>query len=148
MSQEEKGALVYLTATVVTYVGYLVVVLGRADGMPLVEVSYVPAMLWSIGIAVTLAILGRIALAVLAEIKHRHFAKPYDDHNMDVRDKDIHRFAEYVGGQIVGFGMLLPFGLTLKEADHFWIANAIYAVFVLSALVSTPVKLRAYRRGL
>jgi hypothetical protein len=36
----------------------------------------------------------------------------------------------------------------MAEADHFWIANAIYAAFVLSALVSTPLKLVAYRRGL
>jgi hypothetical protein len=43
--------------------------------------------------------------------------------------------------------MLVPFVLTLTEADHFWIANAIYVAFVLSAFVGTTVKLVAYRRG-
>jgi hypothetical protein len=43
--------------------------------------------------------------------------------------------------------MLVPFALTLLEADYFWIANAMYAAFALSALVSTPVRLVAYRRG-
>jgi len=138
VSYEEKGAWAYLVATVVTYAGYLVVILGRADGRPLADMAYVPTILWAIGIAIGLSILGRIAIAIAEG----------DDPNMDVRDKDINRFGEYVGGQVVGFGMLLPFGLTLAEADHFWIANAIYAVFVVSALISTPVKLVAYRRGL
>jgi hypothetical protein len=36
----------------------------------------------------------------------------------------------------------------LADADSFWIANAIFAAFVLSALVSSIVKIVGYRRGL
>jgi len=34
-----------------------------------------------------------------------------------------------------------------READHFWIANAIYLVFVAQAMVGAVIKLIAYRRG-
>jgi hypothetical protein len=43
--------------------------------------------------------------------------------------------------------MLVPFGLAMAEGDHFWIANAIYLAFVLSALTASVVKIVAYRRG-
>ena len=42
----------------------------------------------------------------------------------------------------------MPFLLTLAEFDYFWIANAMYFAFVLSALIGSVVKLVAYRRGI
>jgi hypothetical protein len=139
MSFEEKGTWVFLVVTIGTYGAYLAVILGRADSIPLAEVSYVSTMLWTIGIAIGLSIVGHIAVAI---------AKPSEADKKDVRDKDINRFGEYVGGIVLGIGMVVPLGLALAEVEHFWIANAMYAAFVLSALVSTPVKLVAYRRGL
>ena len=70
-----------------------------------------------------------------------------DSHEPDVRDRDIGRFGEYFGGTVLGVGMVVPFVLTLAEFDYFWIANAMYLAFVLSALVGAVVKLVAYRRG-
>ena len=64
-----------------------------------------------------------------------------------MRDKDINRFGEYVGGIVLGVGMVVPLVLAMAEFDYFWIANAMYAAFVLSSLVSATVKLVAYRRG-
>ncbi|GAA3447723.1 hypothetical protein [Planomonospora venezuelensis] len=139
MSYEEKGVWVYLVVSLGTYGVYLAVILGRADGVPLAEVAYVPPMLWSIGIAMAAAIVGRITVEIV---------KPSESHRSDPRDKDINRFGEYVGGGAFAIAMLAPFGLAVAEADHFWIANAMYAAFVLSALVGSCVKLVAYRRGL
>ena len=139
MSYEEKGAWVYLVTTTGTYAAYVIIILGRANGVPLAEVPYVATILWSIGIAIGASIVGRILLEI---------AKPSDSYKGDVRDKEVHRFGEYIGGVVLAIGMVIPFGLTLAEAKHFWIANAIYAVFVLSALVGTTIKLVAYRRGL
>jgi len=42
---------------------------------------------------------------------------------------------------------MVPFGLVMAEFEYFWIANAMYAAFVLSALCGTTVKIVAYRRG-
>jgi hypothetical protein len=138
MSYEEKGILVYLVVSVLTYLGYVVVVLGRAGDGPVAEVPYLAPLLWAIGIAVVLAVIGRVALEV---------AKPSESHKADARDRDINRFGEHVAGVALGVGMLLPFGLALAEAPHFWIANAIYAVFNAWAVFGAAVKLVAYRRG-
>jgi uncharacterized membrane protein len=96
-------------------------------------------MLWTIGIAVALSILGNIVVAI---------SKPSEADKSDVRDKDINRFGEYVGGVVLAVGMLAPFVLALTESDYFWIANAMYLAFVLSAFTSSVVKVVAYRRGL
>lgn len=139
MSFEEKGNWVFLVVNVVTYVAYLSVILGRAQDVPLTDVPYVSTMLWTIGIAIALSIVGNIVVAI---------SKPSEADKSDVRDKDINRFGEYVGGVVLAAGMLAPFGLALAESDYFWIANAMYLAFVLSAFASSVVKVVAYRRGL
>lgn len=139
MSYEEKGAWVYLVVTLGTYVAYVTVVLRRAEGIPLADVAFRSPMLWSMGIAIGLSIIGRILVEM---------AKPSDTYKIDARDKDITRFSEYVGGSVLALAMLVPFGLAMFEADSFWIANAMYATFALSAIVGAATKLVAYRRGL
>jgi hypothetical protein len=62
--------------------------------------------------------------------------------------RNINRFGEYVGGVVLAVGMLAPFVLALTESDYFWIANAMYLAFVLSAFTSSVVKVVVYRRGL
>lgn len=138
MSYEERGQWVYLVVAVATYGAYLAVVLGRAGTTPLVEVPYVAAMLWAVGVTVALSVVGRVAVEIV---------RPGTEQRIDVRDKEIERRGEYVGGIVLAVGMLVPLGLAMAEVAHFWIANAIYAVLVLSTLVATPVKLIAYRRG-
>jgi hypothetical protein len=138
MSFEEKGAWVSALVTVGTYVAYLIIILGRADGVPLSEVSYVSTMLWTIGIAITLQILGRIAVAI---------AKPSEADKSDVRDKEINRFGDYVGQSLVVVGGLGALIMAMAEVDHFWIANTIYLAFVLSGILAAVTKIIAYRRG-
>jgi hypothetical protein len=138
MAYEEKGSWLYLVVTVGTYAAYVMVILGRADGS-LADMPYRSPMLWSIGIAIGLSIVGRILIEMV---------RPSDTHKPDARDRDINRLGEYVGGSVLAIGMLGPFVLALLAAAHFWIANAMYAVFALSAVVGTTTKLIAYRRGL
>jgi hypothetical protein len=138
MSFEEKGTWVSVLVTVGTYVAYLIIILGRAEGTPLAEVSYVSTLLWTIGIAIALQIIGRIAVAV---------AKPSEADKSDVRDKQINRFGDYVGQSLVVIGGLAALVLAMVEADHFWIANELYLAFVLSGIVAAVTKLIAYRRG-
>jgi cytochrome c biogenesis protein CcdA len=138
MSYEERGQWVYLVATTIGYGAYLVLVLGRAGATPLPEVEYQPILLWTIVAAVAGSIIGRIAIEVV---------RPSESQREDVRDREIGRRGEYVAGLILGIGMVGPFILTLIGADHFWIANAIYLVFVVQAVAGTVIKLVAYRRG-
>ncbi|GII93289.1 hypothetical protein [Sinosporangium siamense] len=139
MSYEERGKWIYLVVILVTYGAYVVVILGHAQGGSLAEVAYVAPMLWSIGISIVLSIIGRIVIEI---------AKPSESHKVDVRDREIDRFGEYVGGTVLGIAMVVPLGLAMMEADYFWIANAIYAAFVVAALTGACLKLVAYRRGM
>ena len=138
MSYEEKGQWVYLAVTTIAYGAYLVLLFGRAGTAPLQEVDYQPILLWTVGAAVVGSIVGRILIEIV---------RPSESQREDVRDRDIGRFGEYVAGMVLGIGMVWPFILALIEADHFWIANAIYLVFVVQAVVGAVIKLVAYRRG-
>src|SRR5918999_2575714 len=139
MSFGEKGNWLYVIVTAATFAVYAVIVLGRAGDVPLPDVTYVSTMLWAIGIGVGLNILGSIGIAI---------SKPNEADTTDERDRSIDRLGEYVGGIVLGIGMIGPLALALADADSFWIANAIFAVFVLSAIVSSIVKIVGYRRGL
>jgi hypothetical protein len=143
MSYEERGQWVYLVAIVLTYGAYVAIVLQQATQTPITNVDYIPTMLWAIGIGIALSIVGRIGVEIAG-----HVAAPRDSHDPDVRDRDIGRFGEYFAGTVLGVGMVVPFALTLAEFDYFWIANAMYLAFVVSALVGAVMKLVAYRRGL
>ena len=138
MSFEEKNVWIYAMVTVGAFGAYLVTILGRAQGTPLTEVPYVGAMLWTIGAAIAASIVGRIVVAV---------AWPKDADKKDQRDKEINRFGEYIGQSFVVVGAVAALGLSMAEVDHFWIANAVYLAFVLSALLGSTAKLVAYRRG-
>ena len=138
MSYEEKGQWVYLAATTIGYGAYVVLVLRSAGSMPLPEVDYVPILLWTVGVAIAGSIIGRIAIEIVT---------PSDSYTEDVRDRDIGRLGEYRAGLVLGIGMVGPFILALVEADHFWIANAMYLVFTVQAVVGAVIKLIAYRRG-
>jgi hypothetical protein len=139
MSYEEKGAWVYLTVVLGTYGAYIAVILGRADGVPVAEVAYVAPMLWLIGISIALNIVGRVVVET---------ARPSGSTKPDVRDREISRLGGYIGGLVLAGAMAVPFGLALAKASQFWIANAMYAAFVVFALAGTLVRIVAYRRGL
>jgi hypothetical protein len=139
MSFDEKGIWAFVGIGLATFIGYAVVILRRADGGPLTDVNYAPVLLWAIGIAVLASILATIAVAI---------SKPSEADKRDVRDKEINRFGEYVGGSVLGFGMILPLALAMLDADHFWIANSIYLIALVSTMIGAAVKLVTYRRGL
>src|SRR5918999_1107245 len=122
MSFGEKGNWLYVIVTAATFAVYAVIVLGRAGDVPLPDVTYVSTMLWAIGVGVGLNVLGSIGIAI---------STPSEADTTDERDKTIDRFGDYVGGIVLGVGMIGPLGLAMAEAASFWIANTIFAVFVL-----------------
>jgi cobalamin synthase len=139
MSFEEKVNWVYGVVMVAVFGVYFASILGQARTTAVAEIAFQQPMIAAIVVAVVANILGSILVAI---------SKPSEADKHDARDKEINRFGEYIGGSVLGVAMVLPLGLALAEADPFWIANAMVAGFVLSSLVSTVVKLVAYRRGL
>ena len=137
MAFEEKHWWTYALIAVVVSAIYFANVLPKAANMPVTDIRYQLPLLIAGGAAVVLSILANIVIAITSAKGPKK----------DERDRDIHRLGEYVAGLVLAVGMVLPFGLTLTQADHFWIANAMYLAFVLSALAGSAVKLVAYRRG-
>ena len=139
MSYEEKGTWAYLVTSVAVWIGYALVVLRRADGGPLAEVAFVAPLLWAVGVSVAANVVGRVLIEIV---------RPSESHQADVRDREVARFGDYVGGLVLSVLVAGVLALALAEADHFWIANAIYAAFVVQVVVASVVRLVAYRRGL
>jgi cell division protein FtsW (lipid II flippase) len=138
VAHEEKRAWIMLVVTVAAYAAYLVAILGQAAATPLDEVPYVPAMLWTIGAAIAASIVLSIAVAI---------ASPEDANKKDDRDREINRLGEHIGQSFVVIGGVAAMAMAMAELDHFWIANAIYLGFALSAVLGSVAKIFAYRRG-
>ncbi|GAB3187624.1 hypothetical protein FHX75_11706 [Micromonospora palomenae] len=138
MAFEEKRAWMLAVVAVIAYATYAAIVLGRADGVPLPDVSYAGALLWSIGGAIVASILLHIVVSIVS---------PEGANQSDQRDREIHRTGEHIGQSFVVVGAVAALGMALARWDHFWIANVIYLCFVLSAVVGSTAKIVAYRRG-
>jgi len=139
MSALEKRAWIRLGTAIAAYATYLALILIRDDGVRLAEVSYVPALLWTIGGA----IVASIVLDILVSI-----ASPRETGRADQRDREIARFGDTVGQSFVVIGGVAALLMALLELPYFWIANAVYLAFVLSAVLGGIARLVAYRRGL
>ncbi len=138
MSFEEKGTWLYLVIIVVLPIAYFATIVGQVMSVPVAEIDYQGPLLAAIVAAIGLAIVGMIVIAI---------ASPAEADKSDQRDKDINRLGEYVGGIVLGFGMIVPFGLAMAEAPYFWIANVMYVVFVIAGICGATAKLVLYRRG-
>ncbi|MFF4230842.1 hypothetical protein [Streptomyces sp. NPDC001820] len=138
MPYEEKSAWVMGVLAVGTYTGYLVVILGRAGDTPLAEVPYVAALLWALGISIVASIVLHTLVASFG---------PKDARKKDQRDREINRFGEHIGQSFVVIGGVAALGMSMAELDYFWIANAVYLAFVLSAILGSTARIVAYRRG-
>ncbi|GAA2634161.1 MULTISPECIES: hypothetical protein [Streptomyces] len=138
MAVEEKRAWIMIVVTVVSYGAYLAVILGGSGKGPLAEQPYAAALLWTVGAAIVASIALHITVALLS---------PEEGRVKDQRDREIHQFGEHIGQSFVAIGAVTGMILAMAEADQFWIANAIYLGFVLSALLASTAKIASYRMG-
>jgi hypothetical protein len=138
MSAEEKRTWISALVAVVVPVAYLATILSRVPGTDVSRIAYVGPMLTSIGVAIGAAIVLSIVAAMIW---------PKDADRVDERDREINRRGEYVGFYVMSIAAIVPLILAMAEAEYFWIANALYLAFVLAALISSVVKIVAYRRG-
>lgn len=141
MASEEKRAWIMIVVSACAYAIYLATVLGRRGDLPLHEVPYATPMLWSIGGGIVASIVLSIIVSIAHAIMEGSEDKP------DQRDREISRFGDHIGQSFVVFGGSSALIMALLKTDHFWIANAIYLAFVLSALLGSTAKIFAYRKG-
>ncbi|MFI6904653.1 hypothetical protein ACIBKY_25560 [Nonomuraea sp. NPDC050394] len=139
MSTEEKRVWVYAAVALAIPVVYFTVVLRQLPGTDVTRITYIPALLTAIGVAVLANVVASIATAIAA---------PKEAGLKDERDASIRRYGRRAEYYVLATGVVGVFALTLAGAAHFWIANGLYLAFVLSALASAIARIVAYRRGL
>ena len=111
--------------------------LADAATTPVNEIQYEDLLVGMLGAFIGLVIVSHIVLAILA--------RKIDD--SDERDRKIDRLGEYIGGYVLGTGLLVVLGLAMAETEYFWIAHASLAVLVLAELTTATTKIIVYRRG-
>lgn len=139
MSFQEKSAWAMFAIMLTVYGWYFAVLFGRLSDEGVAELAYRGMLLATVLALGFLAIGSHIVLAVI---------NPKDAETADVRDREINRFGEYVGGYVLGAAAFFALVMAALETDHFWIANVILAGMVLSELVSLGTRLVLYRRGI
>lgn len=137
MSAEEKNTWVFGTAAILGYLAYLIMLLTSASGIALSQKPYIAPMLICTGGAIAVGIIAGIVIGL----------RSGGGGKKDQRDREIYRFGEYIGQSFVVVGGVSALVLAMVQAPYFWIANAVYLSFVLSAVLSTISRLIAYRRG-
>jgi hypothetical protein len=151
MSFEEKLTWVSATTTVIVVTAYAWIVGGQLAATPVTEIAYQRPMIIAVVAMILLTIAGTIVTAIVtaisAEITEPGSAENLDIDRSDERDKSISRRGDLVGYYVSSALMLGALALTMLEYEYFWIANAMFAAFVVAGLVSSAVKLVAYRRG-
>jgi hypothetical protein len=111
-------------------------------GTPVERIPWIWPMLWTIIGAIVVSIVVNIGWGILAGMRDRENAAA-----SDLRDREIGWFGDRVGQAFIVLGGVGGLLLTMAGAERFWIGNAIYAGFVLSALLGGIARLIAYRRG-
>lgn len=137
MSYEEKGIWVYLVVTIAAYLGFLIVVLGRAAS-PITETAYQMPLLVAVGAAVVAAVIVRVTVEIV---------KPSDSYQIDGRDRELAQLGVLRSWWLVVAGALAALIMAMLQWPHFWIANVLYLGFVLQAVTSSVVSVVGYRRG-
>ncbi|SDT26769.1 hypothetical protein [Actinoplanes derwentensis] len=128
MTHWERRAWVRLVVAVIGYAAYLIMVL---SGLP-----YRGALLWTVG--------GAIVMSIVAEaVINSRGSRLNDD-----RDREIGRLGDHVGQSFVVIGAVAAMLMAMAGWDRFWIANAIYLGFVLSAILGGVTKVVVYRRSM
>jgi len=148
MPFEEKVTWVSLVVMGVVPVAYFAIMLGRLGDTSAADISYQWPLLIAIGSSIVLTIVGSILAGIGSGISAElHGRSASGDLGTDERDKQISRHGDRIGFSVSSVGMVGVLALTMLEYEYFWIASALYLSFVVGTLVSSVVKLVAYRRG-
>lgn len=150
---EEKVTWVNLLVSFVVPVYYASQIVGQLGAVPVAQIAYQRPLITAIVVSIVLTIVGAILTAITSGIatgvrKELTGEGSMDDvGRTDERDKDINRRGELIGYYVSSVGALAALGLAMFRQDQFWIANSLYAGFVLASIASGIAKLVLYRRG-
>jgi len=129
-----------MIASTLAYVVYVVLVLTDLRS-PVADTPYVAALLWTVGGSVLATVLAEIGFAISTRREGRAALRT------DERDREIDRFGDHVGQAFVVIGAIAALIMAMLQWPYFWIANAVYLAFVLSAVLGSAARLAAYRES-
>lgn len=136
----QKRAWAMMIASTLAYVVYVVLVLTDLRS-PVADTPYVAALLWTVGGSVLATVLAEIGFAISTRREGRAALRT------DERDHEIDRFGDHVGQAFVVIGAIAALIMAMLQWPYFWIANAVYLAFVLSAVLGSAARLAAYRES-
>ncbi len=149
MSFEEKVTWVSGVVTLIVVAWYARVVGGLFGQVAVEEIAYQRPLLFAVGAMIVLTIVGTIGMSIATaiglEISGRGSAQDID--RRDERDASIDARGDRAAFYVSSVLMVGVLALAMLEVAHFWIANGLFAAFVAGGLMSSGVKLAAYRRG-
>ncbi|MFH8251376.1 hypothetical protein ACH3VR_13470 [Microbacterium sp. B2969] len=142
MGYSERITWSQLIASTIGLVVYLVIVLPQLSHTAVGDIDWVWPMVWTILGAIVLSIVLSIAWGIVAGM-----LDPELEHRSDQRDREIEHFGDRIGQAFLVIGALAGLVLAMVEAEWFWIGNALFLGFYLSASLGGVARLIAYRRG-
>ncbi len=138
MTTEEKNHWAYAFAAFATAAVYFTWLAIQAGSQPVGDIDYRTALLWTIGASMIIHAIGTSVVRSSA---------PRGTHAADPRDRDINRRGDALSFYIFSGLAAIPLILGLLELDMFWIVNALFAAFALTAIISVLLKAVLYRKG-
>lgn len=153
MPFEERVTWVNLLVSFAVPAYYASTVMGQLGDTPVADIAYQRPLITAIIVSIVLTIVGSIVAAVGDGIAKGIRKEVTGEDRMDEvgrsdeRDKDINRRGELIGYYASSVGALAALALAMMRQDQFWIANSLYAGFVLASIVSGIAKIVLYRRG-
>lgn len=142
MGYAERNTWAQLIASVGGTAAYLIVVLPQLGSVAAGEIDWVWPMIWIIGASIVASIVISILWGIGAGM-----ANPEEASESDQRDREIEWFGDRVGQAFLVIGSLGALILAMLRIDWFWIGNALFLGFFLSAFLGGLARLAAYRRG-
>lgn len=143
MGYAERNVWTGLVASVAGVAVYAAIVLPQLGDRPVDEIDWQWPMIFCVAGALVAAIVASIVWGIAAGMRD-----PETEHRADVRDRDIERMGDRVGQAFSVIGGLVALALAMVGGEAFWIGNAIFAGFFLTATIGSVARLVAYRRGL
>lgn len=143
MSAQERSAWLIGIIAIAGYATYLVILFSVAGGGALEDAPYEPVLIATVIGAIVAGIVLSVVLGIIVGTFGGRGAA-----RVDVRDQEISQLGERVGSAPLVLAALGALVLALLDADTFWIANALYLGFVLSAVLGTIARLAVYRGGM
>ncbi|PKI89636.1 hypothetical protein CW368_12640 [Actinomycetales bacterium SN12] len=142
MVYHERVAWSSLIGTTVSTGLYLFLLIGfRAT--PIEQSDWLWAMLWALGFGIGLSIVLSITWSIIAGRRDPAAASA-----SDIRDRDISRMSGRVEHALLVLAGVAVLSLCAFRVDVFWVAQTMFAGFVVSSFIGGIARVIAYRRGL